>query len=324
MKPYIDKREVTLMQTLSGDSFMEKNAKIFTVTDKPITANDAAQRKLLSSSSFLKAIMPILVSVDDKDRNWRKIVSKYFFEVHINVPLITGKVLNNSLSYDMNDINLIKDIKALGIKFDSNEDFAAYITKNISEIDRPKYATPVNYVDYFAYVFTFYHSRVANSIALIKKTVKIEFYMLTQEAIDKTKKIAHNTSKTVRKYLSMLDEKPALFNHFCNIKGIKGTNYIDKFANVEVFAHSNPTEFIKVITDKDLANKSLIHSYIQNGLLYKIPNNSLIVDMSDRSIIVGANMNEAISFFANPSNKDYVDTLKSQYDTIDRQTKIEN
>ncbi len=324
MKPYIDIREVTLMQKLNSNSFMERNAKIFTVTDKPINANDAAQKKLLSNSSFLNSIMPILVSVDSKDRNWRKIVSKYFYEITINVSLITGKKLNNSLTYDVNAIGLKDNIKSLGVAFKSNEELADYVNKNIEEVNKHMYSIPVNYIDYFAYVFSYYHSRVANSIDLIKKTTRIEFYMVTEEAIAKKKQLAYNTGKTIRKYLAMLDDKPALFEHVCNIQNIKGNSYIDKFANVEVFAQSNPNGFIKLINDKDLASKSLVHSYIKGGLLFKIPNNSLIVDMNDRSVIIGANMNEAISFFANPSNKDYVDTLKSQYSTIDRQTKIEN
>jgi len=313
MNNYIQKREVTLMQTLETSSFIEKNAKIFTVTDKPITANDYAQRKLLSNSDFIADIMPVIVGVDDKDREWRKIASKYFYEISISIPLINGKTLDISLDFDLTSENHKKKIKALPKQFKTSEELADYVTNNIDEVDKHYYATPVNYIDYFAYTFAYYHSHVANTFEDVSKSNKIKFYMVTKEDIEQRKKKAYSTAKTVRKYLTLLDEKPVLFNNLCTVLKIKGNNDLDKYANIEVFAKSKPNEFIAIIQDKQLKDKAMINSYVNAGLLFKIPNSGVLVDMNDRSVIVGGNIGEAISFFNNPNNKDYIDTIASQY-----------
>jgi hypothetical protein len=316
MNNYIQKRTVTLMQTLETSSFIEKNAKIFTVTDKPVTANDYAQRKLLSNSDFIADIMPVIVGVDDKDREWRKIASKYFYEISISVPLVKGKTLDISLEYDLTSTTHKKKIEALPKTFKTADALAEYVDKNIEEIDKHYYATPVNYVDYFAYVFTYYHSRVANNIDDVTKSNKIQFYMITKEDIEQRKKKAYSTAKTVRKYLTLLDEKPALFENLCIVLNIKGETDLDKYANIEVFAKASPTEFIGIIQDKQLKDKAMINGYVNAGLLFKIPNSGVLVDMNDRSLIIGSNMGEAISFFNNPTNKDYIDTIASQYKTM--------
>jgi len=313
MNNYILKRDVTLMQTLETSSFIEKNAKIFTVTDKPITANDYAQRKLLSNSDFIADIMPVIIGVDDKDRDWRKIASKYFYEISISVPLISGKKLDISMNYDLTSEAHKQKIKELPKTFNSAEALAVYVDANIEEVDKHYYATPENYADYFAYVFAYYHSRVANSIDDVIKSNKIQFYMVTKEDIEQRKKKAYSTAKTVRKYLTMLDEKPALFENLCIVLNIKGDTDLDKYANIEVFAKSKPNEFIAIVQDKQLKYKAMINGYINAGLIFKIPNSGVLVDMNDRSFIIGANMNEAISFFNNPNNKDFIDTIATQY-----------
>lgn len=310
MNTYTNERTVTLMQKLESNSFIEKNAKIFTVTDKSITANDYAQRKLLSNSDFLIDILPVIVGVDEKDTSWRKIVSKYLHEVNIIVPLIQGKVLNNSIEYDITSLSRKDKIKTLGT-FKTSEALANYVEENIEEIDKHYYGTPVDYVDYFAYVFAYYHSHVANSIGLVKRSNKINFYMVTKEAIEQRKTKAYATSKSVRKYLNLIDEKPALFRNICIALKIKGDSDLDKYANLEVLSKSNPTAFLAAVQDKNLKDKAMIHSYITSGLIFKIPNSGVLVDATDRTVIIGGNMIEAISFFANPSNKDYIDTLAS-------------
>lgn len=315
---YINEKTVTLMQKLETSSFIEKNAKIFTVTDKPLTANDFAQRKLLSNSDFLSDIMPVLIGVDDKDMSWRKIVSKYFHEINIIIPLIQGKPLDISMTYDINSSSHTEKIKTLDKKVKTSEELSDYVNANIEEVDKHYYGTPINYIDYVAYVFAYYHSHVANNLEDANKSAKIAFYMVTKEALEQRKQKAYSTAKTVRKYLSLIDEKPALFDNMCTVLNIKGIDKLDKLANLEVLSKTNPSVFIAAVTDKHLKDKAMINSYVQNGLLYKIPNSGVIVDGNDRSVIIGGNMSEAISFFANVKNKDYIDTIASQYKVMEK------
>lgn len=311
---YIHKKEVTIFQKLSTDSFIERNNTIIGAPSIAISANDNAQTKILVNSKFCAAILPEIVGLGADDREFKKIVSKVLYEMTILIPASTGKKLDISFVYDINASEFKTEISKLSVK--TSEELATYVEKNVEEINKALYGKPVNYEDYFTYVFCYYHSRVANSFDLIDKSTKIMFYMISQIDVENNKKKAYNTNKSIRKYLLQLDEKgedSTLFNNVCTVLGIKGNSYIDKYTNLELFSVSNPTEFLEAVTDSKSNDKALIMNYISMGLLYKIPSSGVIVDMQDRAKVIGNNYNDAIAFINNSANKMYVDTLASSY-----------
>jgi len=317
-------RDVTVFQRLETSSFTEANNKIFGVPDRYVTANEHAQKQLLSKSDFLNAILPTIISMDNKVPEWSRVMHKYFYEFTLLVNGTSGKKLDTSLIYNIDDTTKAAAIKNLNKKVTTSEDLKNYVEANVAEIDKYRYATPVNHVDYFAYIFCLNSSEVANSLEDVKRSNKIGFYLITKESIAKQKIAARNISKEIRKYLTQIDEKPELFKHMCRVLEIEGDTDIDKYVALETLSTTNPTKFLEAVTDKDLKHKSMIIEYIKAGILYKIPNSGVIVDATDRSIIIGNNMKDAISFFANTANVDYVNTIQSQLKVQLRQSELES
>lgn len=315
---------VTIFPKLEKSVFTESNKLIFGAPVKRITANDHAEKEILSNSGFTSYILPTILGMSANNQNFNKTVKAYMAELAIDIDSTHGKQLDNSFTYSISDarpefINAMNYIKnSFNITLKTDDELEAYVNDkfasgHIKEIDRYKYGTPNNLEEYFLYVFCYYHSRVANNPNDKNNSERIKFYMVTKEDIAKNIKKQIDTNRLVRRALVQLDEKVEMFNNICTVLGIKGDDTLTKYANLEILANSDATKFLEAYNDNKLALKAKIEKYISANLLYRIPSSSIIVDMVDRSNIIGRDLNEAITFFSNASNSDYIKTLESAY-----------
>jgi len=303
-------RQVTIMQRVTSSAFTVANNKIFGAPDEPLTANAAAEKKLLPNYDVLSLLMGTIVNTDIKSPEWRAKVNKYFHEIYIPISA-AGKKLDISYDVNINDMSRGEQIKKL--KGATDDKTLAEIVEKLDEVEKIKYVTPVNDVDYFAYLFALNHSHVANHIDDQHKSSNIRFYMVTDSDITKSKEKLYNINKEVRKHLTALDESDTLLENTCIVFNIRTQNKIDKMAAIELIASSKPSEFLMVVKDTSIKDKVRILQYIHSGLLFEIPNTKSIVDGNDRSKAIGTSIKDAIQFFNDPINKEYVDAIQTAY-----------
>jgi len=172
-------------------------------------------------------------------------------------------------------------------------------------------------------------SQVANNPEDVNKSNKIRFYLHNQEDAKKAKKEANlKSTSAIKTYATMLgkDDSLKLMEAICVSK--KLTTWLefnnadwkedDTQATVLQYATDKPIEFLATVADKNLLVRGTIQSYIYEGLLVEIPSSSIITDATDPSIVLGDNMDDAIAYFSNDTNKAYLSALKAKFKSLKR------
>lgn len=316
---YIKNRSVKLLQKLKSSTFVKMNNEVYGGTGRILGPSNLAEKTLLSNSDFLKAVLPTVLGVDPANGKWQDTVSAYLYGISVDV-LKGGKDLNTSLSFDLMDSKkqvAISQLKTQYKKsFKTSEELADFVTrfddsgkKLIEEVDYVKYSTPVDNLDYFNYVYCLYHNRVANSQALIEKSPRIEFYLVTKEDIALAKQVKYKLSKEINKIMLQIDEKPELATAMYSVLGINNGDDIDKAIQLQQLSKSDPSKITKSFNDKHLLMKARIENYINKGLLKRLPNSSVVVDANDPTLVVGNTMDMCLTFFSDSKN----DAIINQY-----------
>jgi len=309
---YLKERKVTILQKIKNSPFVKMNNEVYGGTSRELAASESAEKTLLANDDLLKNLLPTVLGLDSKSGKWQDVVSNYFYAISIDVPK-GGKILNTSLSFDLEDsakiVEIQKLIKAKKAKISTDEELAEFVmgysvkgNKNVNEVDYYKYATPVNKLEYFNYLYCLHHNRVANSQALVNKSPRIEFYMVTKEDIVEAKRLKFETTKRINRALLKLDEDKELFDAVCSVLNITTGDEIDKGIKISEVARTNPEKIITAMNDKNLMTKSLIESYIRKGILKRNPSSSMIIDANDPTVIIGTNMETALTFFSDAKN----------------------
>jgi len=324
----IIKRSVTLLQRIKTTPFAKLNNEVYGGTSRLLGASQSAENFLLANNDFLSAVMPTIIGLSPKSSGWQKAINNYLYSVEINVPK-GGKILDISLKIDTDNdrtkANIEKLAKEKKQKFETAESIYKYLTghsktgkPHFEEIDLIKFATPVNYLDYFIYIYCLYHNRVANKQELVSKSPRIEFYLVRKEDIEEAKKVRYNIQKRVRGIMFKIEEDDTLFENICSILRIEGRDNIDKALALNEYAKEHPNKIIDVFNDKNLNTKALIERYVASGILKRIPGSSLITDAVDTSIIIGNTLEQAVTFFNNKENESILSQYAVKYQSLNK------
>jgi len=319
-------REVRILQRVNPSPFTKANIEVYGGASRELGPSKMAENTLLANSDFLKAVLPTVIGLDKNSGKWQDVVSRYLYGIAIDVPT-GGKALNTSIEFDIDKPEYkqaaSKLAKQLGVTIKTNKDLAKYVlgfseqsgSRYIDEIDVYKYGTPVDPLDYFNYVYALYHNRVANRQELINKSPRIEFYLITKDDVKRAKKEKYELTKKINRIMLKIDEDENLFNAVCSILNIRDKDIIDRGIKLNEIASETPNKLIDVFNDKHLMTKAKIENYINLGILKRLPENNMIVDVDDPAIIIGSDMNDAITFFNNNKNgvhlTKYASKLKS-------------
>lgn len=187
--------------------------------------------------------------------------------------------------------------------------FLAEEMNQLSPQNVPTVGSPINEENYILYLYCLFHSQVAKKHTFVDLSANIRFYLSSPEEIkieNKTKfQLSH---KAMEQYMDISDKVEAI-NSLLYVLELPIDN-TDKEINLSLlkeFMLVNPTRFLEASKDKNLNTKALIQQYLHAGILTKISNTSTIIDSEDGSLVIGANLEEAVSFFA---LKDAVSTKK--------------
>ena len=89
---------------------------------------------------------------------------------------------------------------------------------------------------------------------------------------------------------------------------------LEKTAIVMDFINNNPIKFNKLVEDKNITIKALIETLITHGELVRSEYNQQI-STADGTFI-GSNVKEAVAWFNNPDNKDFVTAMENKIKLI--------
>jgi len=321
-------RTVTLISKLNPDVFKIINKDVFGTTEQPLGSVQGAVTRILAPEyeQMLRTIMPGILSISPNDPTWFKRVKNYWDSFGIRIP-IGGKNLEIGFNFDINDTMRSTAIKQLIVTaktkesvIDSDESFANYVLKNITEFEKYKYAMPINQEQYLIWVFCLGHRKVAKQAESLDKSTNIEFILIDPKDIEDTRKAQHIASnEATKKYLEIINDR----NKVKDVLYAKGINVSildewDADAKLKHLADSNPKEFLAIANDPTTTAKARIERYCISGVLKRLPNSSIIVDSNDNSVVIGNTIAEAVAFFSSeaPDRVAKVKEFQTRYKQI--------
>ena len=302
---------------------------------------------LCSQTEEMKVLLPIIlgVSPDNTSVNWQSKVSNYWHNFALEV-LPTGLTFDIGFRFNLHDTNDVKRIKAIEVilkktnvkdtdsetvkekalvdyLFGTNKDG----NRNVTEEELYQYGTPLNIPDYLSWRYCLLTSQVANNPEDVNKSNKIRFYLHNEEDAKKTRRDATiKSTSAIKVYAEMMGKDDSLermtaiciSNKLVSWIEFKSKDWTDSDTQAIVlqYATDKPIDFLAAASDKNLLVKSTIQSYIYEGLLVEIPSSSIITDASDPSIVLGDNLNDAIAYFSNDTNKAYLSGLKAKFKSL--------
>lgn len=291
--------------------------------------------ELLSRSEEMRVLLPTVVGVSPIDSSWQERISTYLNDFLLEVP-IHGLTFDISYVLDMEHPNYKANIDALiernkrlnKISNQSGADLEKAvldIIKGLDETELYKYVTFVNIPDYISWRYCLLSSKVANKVEDINKSVNIQFF-LTSDDERKAIKAARTRLRTeaLTKYTTLVnggdsnlvDWAVIAVGKIGSYAEFKGLSKDDKETILLELVDSDPKRFMEILADKHLDIKAKISSYIWMNILKVLPNSSIIVETANPENIIGNNMNEAVTYFANDNHQSILSEWNAKYKSL--------
>lgn len=331
-----DSNIIYIMNKAESSAFYTNNIKVLGKESKKLGQSAGAIAKLLTNMNELKVLMPQILAIAPTSMDWDKRVHDYWNSFTIDVFDELGKELETGFEYNISDntnfpdgksrlyyINeLIKRVPTIK----DDESLMAYVKGankkgelNVREEEKYKYARAINPEEYLLWRYCIVCPMVSNTIDTVDASPKIRFYLFDKTSAESAKKKQFKLlQKAQEKYhiviadSEMIDTVLYVFRR--DLKNEDGTpmDATDKAMALDIIVKTKPTEFLTLLTDKNLTTKALIERYIALGIFKRLSNSSIIVNAKDPSEIIGNNIDDAITYFNNPDKKIQVNTYAAE------------
>lgn len=320
-KEYLDKRTIVILPIHNYSFYRKANMKVFGQKRESIGSCVRSSLALSSDKFEVEKYFPNIIGISPSHPDFVNRVKQYLNNIKVD---ITDKlVLNASFIYEhksdyykfkaeedkINEKYEKADKVQLKNRKQALEDKIEAI--NTLESMKAKVGRPQNFQEYIIYRHCLLYKDVAKDNSLINSDNSIRFY-IKDEAKEKEKqaKMLRERINAKQNYVEMLGDKE-LFNSMViqyavssgqSVQEMLLKDKTEKELLLDRFSVDEPDKFNKLFNDKNLKLKSFIETLIAKGELIRSEFNQNII--SQNGDFIGANMNEAIGYFNNPSNSE--------------------
>lgn len=326
-------RGVFLGVVHTKSNYIKANVKNIPDIPKVLTGARGTIGAFASARNLAKSLLPSELGINTFAPTWNKTVNDYLSAYMRSIPDAGTKldisfdfVDENAMKYYETQLEKIESVYTNSLKetttgkkesdlFNNKCDKIYTLEDEINEVDvngKPKYGQPVNKGEYILWLYAFKHSHVANRIDDVDKSRNIRFYLSDEKENkkknDRTFKLKFEAGTLLR---NILDDKEKVDNLLV-IYGKQISDEMEKHKALAFETDHNPEKFITLANDKNLNVKATITRMVHVGLLKQLEGSAIIVDGIDSSIIIGHTMDEAVTFFADVTNKQAVSEYKAK------------
>lgn len=317
---YIDKRKIVIASVLNYSAYRRINMAALGKPRNTIGSSVNSVRKLMANKGEVEHYFPELVGVASNNPEFITRVKNYLNNIFFDVR-DTERTIDVSFRYrhkkDYLEIHKAEEkiwetYNAVNRSNTAKLYEAAVIRDNdlfMLESKKYQYGDPLNLEQYILYRHCLNYPDVAKDEAFINSNANLRFYIK-----DKNKEEAHKNKlireqQTALRHLVELQASPvktnAVYVEYCIYSGISLSDGLSKTALVQSkelmdFATTNPRKFNEFVNDKNLLDKAFIETLITRGELVRSDFNQQISTPDGE--FIGANINEAVSYFKNPNN----------------------
>lgn len=333
-KEYLDERYVTISLVQNYSAYRKANITVLGNVKGRIGSSIYSCRTLSANKGEVEAYFPSLIGYSPNNPEFVTRVQAWLSNIDVLVD-DSDKRLNISFRY-----NKKSDYLAIKKQEDKiNAEYDKVDRTNISAIKEAvkvkvaalnklestkyKYGSPENIEEYLIYRHCLLYKEVAKDMALINSDSTLRFYIKDEaKEAAKKNKLVKERLKAMQKFIELKASDNKFNSVFAVISAANSRNLIEelnktdleKTAIVMDFINNNPIKFNKLVEDKNITIKALIETLITHGELVRSEYNQQI-STADGTFI-GSNVKEAVAWFNNPDNKDFVTAMENKIKLI--------
>ena len=329
--PYTDKRSVTIAPVQQFSAYRRANIKSMPPRRNIIGSSISSTRILSSNKDEVEKYFPQIIGISPNNPEFVTRVKAYLSNISFNVQ-DAGSTLNISFTYDKKKDYLT--IKEKEEKINAKRESVArnntaaikeaikVWTQEINDLEseKAKYGHPDNIEEYLLYRHCLLYRDVAKDISLINSDSSLRFYIRDEnKEAERAKRLVDERRKAMRNFLALeaSDKKRnAVFiqmtvNNGGNIAEAMIKTPDQQVSALMTYLNDNPDKFNDLFEDKNVEMKSFIEALIARGELIR-PEYNQQISTADGTFI-GSNMNEAVAYFNNPTNKPVLEAMQNKY-----------
>lgn len=329
--PYTDKRSVTIAPVQQFSAYRRANIKSMPPRRNIIGSSISSTRILSSNKDEVEKYFPQIIGMSPNNPEFVTRVKAYLSNISFNVQ-DAGSTLNISFTYDKKKDYLT--IKEKEDKINAKREAVArnntaaikeavkIWTQEINDLEteKAKYGHPDNIEEYLLYRHCLLYRDVAKDISLINSDSSLRFYIKDEnKEAERAKRLVDERRKAMRNFLALeaSDKKRnAVFiqmtvNNGGNIAEAMLKTPDQQVSALMTYLNDSPDKFNDLFDDKNVEMKSFIETLIARGELIR-PEYNQQISTADGTFI-GSNMNEAVAYFNNPTNKPILEAMQNKY-----------
>lgn len=319
-----EKRTITISLVKNYSLYRKVNDKYLQKRTDYLGSSVSSSRILSSNKDEVEKYFPNIIGISSNNESFITRVKQYLNNIQIKIDEL-GKTFDISFHWehkkDYYDFKRKED--AINAEYDAiprND-----ITKlrdalknkinalNTLESQKYKYGYPNNVEDYLMYRHCLLYSDVAKDIAFINSDANIRFYFKDdQKEKEKLRKSREESTKAKTNYVNCLADDSlfeAVYIQYLAYIGYPivpglAEDRLTKEIKLDEFSSKESKKFNKFCDDKDIKIKAIIEKLINRGELIRATYNQNI--STPTGDLIGANMNEAVTWFKNPDNTSVV------------------
>ena len=329
--PYTDKRTVTIAPVQQFSAYRRANIKSMPPRRNIIGSSISSTRILSSNKDEVEKYFPQIIGISPNNPEFVTRVKAYLSNISFNVQ-DAGSTLNISFTYDKKKDYLT--IKEKEEKINAKRESVArnntaaikeavkVWTQEINDLEseKAKYGHPDNIEEYLLYRHCLLYRDVAKDISLINSDSSLRFYIRDEnKEAERAKRLVDERRKAMRNFLALESsdkKRNAVFiqmtvNNGGNIAEAMMKTSDQQVSALMTYLNDSPDKFNDLFEDKNVEMKSFIEALIARGELIR-PEYNQQISTADGTFI-GSNMNEAVAYFNNPTNKPVLEAMQNKY-----------
>ena len=329
--PYTDKRNVTIAPVQQFSAYRRANIKSMPPRRNIIGSSISSTRILSSNKDEVEKYFPQIIGISPNNPEFVTRVKAYLSNISFNVQ-DAGSTLNISFTYDKKKDYLT--IKEKEEKINAKRESVArnntaaikeavkVWTQEINDLEseKAKYGHPDNIEEYLLYRHCLLYRDVAKDISLINSDSSLRFYIRDEnKEAERAKRLVDERRKAMRNFLALESsdkKRNAVFiqmtvNNGGNIAEAMMKTPDQQVSALMTYLNDSPDKFNDLFEDKNIEMKSFIEALIARGELIR-PEYNQQISTADGTFI-GSNMNEAVAYFNNPTNKPVLEAMQNKY-----------
>ena len=329
--PYTDKRTVTIAPVQQFSAYRRANIKSMPPRRNIIGSSISSTRILSSNKDEVEKYFPQIIGISPNNPEFVTRVKAYLSNISFNVQ-DAGSTLNISFTYDKKKDYLT--IKEKEEKINAKRESVArnntaaikeavkVWTQEINDLEseKAKYGHPDNIEEYLLYRHCILYRDVAKDISLINSDSSLRFYIRDEnKEAERAKRLVDERRKAMRNFLALESsdkKRNAVFiqmtvNNGGNIAEAMMKTPDQQVSALMTYLNDSPDKFNDLFEDKNVEMKSFIEALIARGELIR-PEYNQQISTADGTFI-GSNMNEAVAYFNNPTNKPVLEAMQNKY-----------